>query len=224
MIKIWSELPGGRAKEQVADFLTLAWLLFWGSIIWQLFTFLNSFGVAGRTIREGGQNHVAQVFDHVTLGGGFAGVGDEMSRPGRSPEDIIIGGANPWDGATSKFGQPAGDSELPNHAPGHGMTETSRDPGAEFMAASDHADNVALNRNDAQIKTYDGRAGALEPGPQPDWPQFAKDGGATVRTKVIGPDGEPRYFYTKLGELKVKGILTQEEFDAKKAELLKKLV
>jgi len=28
----------------------------------------------------------------------------------------------------------------------------------------------------------------------------------------------------KLGELKDKGILTQEEFDAKKAELLKKLV
>jgi membrane protease subunit (stomatin/prohibitin family) len=28
----------------------------------------------------------------------------------------------------------------------------------------------------------------------------------------------------KLGELKSKGILTQEEFDAKKAELLKKLV
>jgi len=28
----------------------------------------------------------------------------------------------------------------------------------------------------------------------------------------------------KLGDLKAKGILTQEEFDAKKAELLKKLV
>jgi hypothetical protein len=28
----------------------------------------------------------------------------------------------------------------------------------------------------------------------------------------------------KLGELKSKGILTQEEFDAKKTELLKKLV
>jgi hypothetical protein len=28
----------------------------------------------------------------------------------------------------------------------------------------------------------------------------------------------------KLGDLKTKGILTQEEFDAKKAELLKKLV
>ena len=28
----------------------------------------------------------------------------------------------------------------------------------------------------------------------------------------------------KLGELKAKGILTQEEFDAKKAELLKKLI
>jgi hypothetical protein len=28
----------------------------------------------------------------------------------------------------------------------------------------------------------------------------------------------------KLGELKVKGILTQDEFDAKKTELLKKLI
>jgi Short C-terminal domain len=28
----------------------------------------------------------------------------------------------------------------------------------------------------------------------------------------------------KLGELKTKGILTQDEFDTKKAELLKKLV
>ena len=33
MIKIWSELPGGRIKEQVADFLTLAWLLFWGGMV-----------------------------------------------------------------------------------------------------------------------------------------------------------------------------------------------
>jgi hypothetical protein len=60
VIKIWSELPGGRVKEQIADFLTLAWLLFWGGIIWQLFTFLNSFGVAGRTIRQGGQNMAVQ--------------------------------------------------------------------------------------------------------------------------------------------------------------------
>ena len=60
VIKIWSELPGGRLKEQIADFLTLVWLLFWGGIIWQLFTFLNSFGVAGRTIRLGGQNMAVQ--------------------------------------------------------------------------------------------------------------------------------------------------------------------
>jgi hypothetical protein len=137
------------------------------------------------------------VLEHVTLGGGFAGVADEMSRPGRADGDIIIGGANPWDGATSKFGQPAGDSELPNHQDGHGMTDTARDPSADFMDASDHADNVALNRNDAQIKSYDGKAGSLEPGPQDDWPQFAKDGGATVRTPVVGPDGEVRYFYSK---------------------------
>ena len=76
------------------------------------------------------------------------------------------------------------------------MKDTARDPSADFMEASDHADNVALNRNDAQIKTYKGEAGAIEPFSE-DWPQFAKDAGATVRTKVIGPDGEPRYFYSK---------------------------
>ena len=42
----------------------------------------------------------------------------------------------------------------------HGMKDTARDPSADFMEASDHADNVALNRNDAQIKSYDGKAGA----------------------------------------------------------------
>jgi len=43
MIKIWSELPVARAKEQVADVATLLWVLIWGSIVWRLFQFLASF-------------------------------------------------------------------------------------------------------------------------------------------------------------------------------------
>src|SRR5450759_2482348 len=58
MIKIWSELPVARVKEQVADFATLLWVVFWGNIVWQLFQFLAGFAQAGRTIRAGGQNMV----------------------------------------------------------------------------------------------------------------------------------------------------------------------
>jgi len=46
---------------------------------------------------------------------------------------------------------------------------------------------------------------------------------APAAAAVIKPD-EVMATLEKLGELKAKGILTQEEFDAKKAELLKKLV
>ena len=58
MIKIWSELRGARLKEQVADIATLVWVVFWGSIVWQLFQFLAAFAEAGRTIRSGGQTMV----------------------------------------------------------------------------------------------------------------------------------------------------------------------
>lgn len=55
MIKVWSELPGARTKEQVADVATLVWVVFWGNIVWQLFQFLAGFAEAGRTVRAGGQ-------------------------------------------------------------------------------------------------------------------------------------------------------------------------
>ena len=49
--------------------------------------------------------------------------------------------------------------------------------------------------------------------------------GAAPATAVVGVKPEDvMATLEKLGELKSKGILTQEEFDAKKAELLKKLV
>jgi hypothetical protein len=56
MIKIWSELPGARLKEQLADIATFAWVAFWGSLVLQLYHFLASFAGAGRLIHEGGQN------------------------------------------------------------------------------------------------------------------------------------------------------------------------
>ena len=46
MIKLWSELPGARTKELVADVATIVWVVFWGNIVWQLFQFLSSFAEA----------------------------------------------------------------------------------------------------------------------------------------------------------------------------------
>jgi len=46
---------------------------------------------------------------------------------------------------------------------------------------------------------------------------------AAVAAAAVKPD-DVMATLEKLGDLKTKGILTQEEFDAKKAELLKKLV
>ncbi|MEO8389202.1 SHOCT domain-containing protein, partial [Polaromonas sp.] len=48
-------------------------------------------------------------------------------------------------------------------------------------------------------------------------------GAAAAVAATVKPD-DVMATLEKLGELKAKGILTQEEFDAKKAELLKKLV
>lgn len=105
MIKIWSELPGGRLKEQIADVLTLAWVLFWGNIAWQLFQFLNSFGAAGRSLREGGQNmaqsgrELGESLQGLPVVGSqvrdiardaFAGAGRPLSDFGRELETFIF--------------------------------------------------------------------------------------------------------------------------------------
>ena len=71
MIKIWSELPLARTKEQVADVATLLWVAFWGSIVWQLFQFLSGFAAAGRAVRTGGQSMVQ---GGVSLGDSLAGL------------------------------------------------------------------------------------------------------------------------------------------------------
>ena len=71
MIKIWSELPVARTKEQIADVATLLWVGFWGSIVWQLFSFLSGFAEAGRAVRAGGQSMVQ---GGVSLGDSLSGL------------------------------------------------------------------------------------------------------------------------------------------------------
>jgi hypothetical protein len=71
MVKIWSELPTERLKEQVADVATIAWVIFWGSIVWQLFSFLAGFANAGRVVRGGGESMIASGRD---VGASLAGL------------------------------------------------------------------------------------------------------------------------------------------------------
>jgi hypothetical protein len=105
MIKIWSELPGARLKEQVADLATIAWVVFWGSIVWGLFDFLVGFTTAGRAVRDGGNAMVeggqnvgeslsglpligAQVGDLAT--GAFEGVGRPIASFGTEIEEFVV--------------------------------------------------------------------------------------------------------------------------------------
>jgi hypothetical protein len=84
MIKIWSELRVARMKEQVADLATLAWVVFWGNIVWRLFQFLASYTEAGRTIRAGGE---AMAQSGRDLGDSLAGlplVGSQASDLARN--------------------------------------------------------------------------------------------------------------------------------------------
>ena len=97
MIKIWSELRIARLKEQAADLATLAWVVFWGSIVWQLFQFLSSFAEAGRTIRSGGE---AMSQSGVDLGESLAG----LPLVGSQVRDIARNALGAAGGPLSDFG------------------------------------------------------------------------------------------------------------------------
>ena len=92
MIKIWSELPVARLKEQVADVATLLWVVLWGSIVWRLFQFLASFAEAGRTIRAGGQTMVQGGLD---LGDSLAGLPLVGSQVRDIARDALGGAGRP---------------------------------------------------------------------------------------------------------------------------------
>jgi hypothetical protein len=71
MTKIWSEMRVPRLKEQVADLATLAWVVFWGNLVWQLFQLLAGFAQAGRTIHSGGR---AMIQSGVDIGESLSGL------------------------------------------------------------------------------------------------------------------------------------------------------
>jgi hypothetical protein len=92
MIKIWSELPVARTKEQVADVATILWVAFWGSIVWQLFQFLAGFAEAGRAVHTGGQTMIASGRD---LGDSLAGLPLVGSQVRDISRDAFAGAGGP---------------------------------------------------------------------------------------------------------------------------------
>jgi hypothetical protein len=71
MMKIWSELPARRLREQVADVATLGWVVLWGRAVWKLSSFLAQFAEAGRVVRGGGDSMISSGRD---LGASLAGL------------------------------------------------------------------------------------------------------------------------------------------------------
>lgn len=71
MLRLWSEIRGGRAREQVADAATLAWLALWAVIAWSVYQLIVGFADAGRTIRDGGETMIQGGRD---LGAALSGV------------------------------------------------------------------------------------------------------------------------------------------------------
>jgi hypothetical protein len=71
MIKLWSEVPGERTKELVADIATLVWVVFWGRAAWQAYDAISGFAEAGRLVNESGTNLTQAGVD---LGGSLEGV------------------------------------------------------------------------------------------------------------------------------------------------------
>jgi hypothetical protein len=105
MVRIWSELPGARLREQVADLATVLWLLFWGSLAWNLFQLLAGFAEAGRMVRGGGQTmidagrNLGDAFAGIPVVGeglrnvtqnAFAGAGSPIADFGTSIEQFIL--------------------------------------------------------------------------------------------------------------------------------------
>ena len=84
MIKLWSELPGARSKELVADIATIVWVLFWGSVVWQLFQLLSSFAEGGRMVTAGGLTMVQSGRDLGDSLSGLPLVGTQASDLARS--------------------------------------------------------------------------------------------------------------------------------------------
>ena len=92
MIRIWSELPVARLREQVTDLATLVWTLFWGGVAWLLYQALAGFAESGRIVRSGGQTMIDSGRD---LGGALAGIPIVGEGLRDATEDAFAGAGSP---------------------------------------------------------------------------------------------------------------------------------
>lgn len=104
-MKIWSERPGARAREVVADVLTLGWVVLWATIGIRLYGFLAHLAGAGRLVRDGGHGitiageQVGAALQGIPLvgegaadgvRGAFSGAGDPLMQFGTDLERLLI--------------------------------------------------------------------------------------------------------------------------------------
>jgi hypothetical protein len=102
---IWSERPGNRARELLADILTLLWLTVWISLGIRLYGFLAHLAGAGRLVRDGGVGitgagqQIGSALEQVPLigegaadgvRGAFAGAGLPLISFGTDLERLLI--------------------------------------------------------------------------------------------------------------------------------------
>ena len=92
MVKIWSELPRARRQEQLADIATIAWVIFWGRVVWLLYGSLASFSGAGRSIHDGGAGLSQAGLDLGTSLRDLPIVGEAVSGLAR---DALVGAGQP---------------------------------------------------------------------------------------------------------------------------------
>lgn len=105
MIRIWSELPVARLREQAADLATVAWVLVWVGLSWLLYQALAGFAESGRVIRDGGQTMIdggrelGSALAGIPLVGeglrdvaedAFAGAGSPIRMFGTDVEEFIL--------------------------------------------------------------------------------------------------------------------------------------
>ena len=104
-MQIWSERPGARAREIVADVLTLGWVVIWATIGIRLYGFLAHLAGAGRLVRDGGSGitdagvQLGAALQGIPLvgegaadgvRGAFSGAGDPLMQFGTDLERLLI--------------------------------------------------------------------------------------------------------------------------------------
>lgn len=105
MVTFWSETPGARRREVVADLATWVWVSLWVVLAARLYAGLASYAEAGRALQRGGANlqavggSISDALAGVPLVGqgigdlgrsGFQAAGEPFIYVGGELEDLVI--------------------------------------------------------------------------------------------------------------------------------------